>query len=560
MPTRHLNDSISELYLKYALDVDDNALVSESSFRKLIDKFKMFSDAHQDTDMCGYCMRGVELKKLLRTLYNKYEEYQIFQSMALEIDDVQIDVEMKIDEAERMYDIPVLNDGNNTDKYYYLLQQLLNYVHISNEFDPLDEKTWTERIQNFYAIMDHRMEKHLVNEQYKSDIENIPDGTVVIVADFKQNMVIGRSQVEPSEAYHNSREPRSVLGFHVATQTSRYFVNYLSGCSSKSSAYAVQCSRHLLNTDWFKSLVEENNIHNVIVWTDRGTHFMDKHNLYFWLCELLWDYNWVQGVKYNFFVEKHGKSIVDGHFGLLSYYFKSYCKVSKTGVFNTKDLRHALLLGHNKAQKKKEQVKNITRQKNIRLGRPVDDDNDVQIDMKCVNFDLSAGNEFINVSAAAKADEIHAQYCLKITNVTKCGSYKVYKNINKEFNRGNYSRLRIDDTLHVNMYHQDDDEYNKYNYDIKTRDDFGLIPGEEKELDKDKYAPYRYQIMVAGQAYYNALFYQSVECKLGICSIPKVTKAKKKKRLPPAKVKTLIKRSKYRQKLLKSSHNRMRKR
>ena len=54
VPTRHLNDSISELFLQYALETHGH--VSESTFRGLITQFKIFGDAHQDTDMCGYCM------------------------------------------------------------------------------------------------------------------------------------------------------------------------------------------------------------------------------------------------------------------------------------------------------------------------------------------------------------------------------------------------------------------------------------------------------------------------------------------------------------------------
>lgn len=516
VPTRHLDDSISELFLKYEIEIDDHLQVSESTFRKLIDKFKIFGCAHQDTDMCRYCMRAVELRKLLTSLYNKHEEYQLFQSMQLELDDVKISDEMKIDSAERIYDIPTLTDGNNTDKYRYPLQNLLNYVHISDEFDVMDEHLWTERITYFHGVTNHRYDKNHVNNQYQSDITKVPDNTVVIVMDFKQNMVIGRSQIEASEAYHQSREPRSVLGYHVATQSTRYFVDYLSDCTSKSSAYAVQCTRHLLNTQWFKTLIETDNISNVIVWSDRGTHFMDKHNLYYWLCELLWDYGWVQSVKYNFFVEKHGKSIVDGHFGLLSYYFKSYCKASKQGVFNTVELQHALSWGHQKALRKKQHRRNVTMEMNVRLNRHWVENRNVDVEMKVVNFDLERNNGFTNVVNAAKADEIHGQHCLKIPDVTKCGSYKVYKNINWELNKINYERMRCDDTLHTNMYHVDDDKYNRYNYDIKTRAEFGLLPGEEGELNKEKFAPYKYQVMVAGQAYYNALWYQNMDCKLGI--------------------------------------------
>ena len=64
--------------------------------------------------------------------------------------------------------------------------------------------------------------------------------------------------------------------------------------------------------------------------------------------------------------------------------------------------------------------------------------------------------------------------------------------------------MRIDNELHTNYYQCDDNVYNKDNYEIKDRYEFGLMKNEIKELDKNKYAPYKYQVMVAGQAYYNA--------------------------------------------------------
>ena len=254
---RHLDDSISGLYLEYALHTEE-PIVSESTFRKLITKFKIFGDAHQDTDMCGYCIRGVELKRLLKPLFDKYEEYQL--SYYLDVENGQEDIDMKLDQYESKYDIPKLADGNNTEKYHYPLQNMLNYVYNCNEFDDADEEKWKQRLTEFHAVMNHRWDKKKTNEAHKKDIATPPDRTIVIVADFKQNMVIGRSQIEVAESYRQSREPRSVLGFHVVTQTGRYFVDYVSNCTSKTSAYAVQCFSHLLDTHGLNALIAKDNI------------------------------------------------------------------------------------------------------------------------------------------------------------------------------------------------------------------------------------------------------------------------------------------------------------
>ena len=43
-----------------------------------IDYFKMLGAAHQDANMWGHCLRGVQLKKPLKILYNKFQDYQLF--------------------------------------------------------------------------------------------------------------------------------------------------------------------------------------------------------------------------------------------------------------------------------------------------------------------------------------------------------------------------------------------------------------------------------------------------------------------------------------------------
>ena len=84
--------------------------------------------------------------------------------------------------------------------------------------------------------------------------------------------------------------------------------------------------RKLFDADWFKKLVKDNNIRHIIYWSDKGPHFVTCHNMYFWLIELIYHYDWVMTIAVNFFIEKHGKSYVDGHFGLLNYYYSIFIK------------------------------------------------------------------------------------------------------------------------------------------------------------------------------------------------------------------------------------------
>ena len=75
-----------------------------------------------------------------------------------------------------------------------------------------------------------------------------------------------------------------------------------------------RCLLNILKKDRFKG------IKNLKVWSDNGNHFISYEFLYYLFKEVP---KIIKGsVKFNRFVECHGKSIVDGHFGVLSKLFK----------------------------------------------------------------------------------------------------------------------------------------------------------------------------------------------------------------------------------------------
>ena len=90
--------------------------------------------------------------------------------------------------------------------------------------------------------------------------------------------------------------------------------NYLSEILSHDSLFSGKFLLNLLKKDRFKG------IKNLKVWSDNGNHFRSYEFLYYLLKEVP---KIIKGsVKFKRFVEFHGKSIVDGHFGVLSKLFK----------------------------------------------------------------------------------------------------------------------------------------------------------------------------------------------------------------------------------------------
>ena len=114
--------------------------------------------------------------------------------------------------------------------------------------------------------------------------------------------------------------------------------DFLSQILSHDSLFSGECLISLLKSDKFKK------IKNIKVWTDNGNHFRSYEFLYYLFKEAP---QYIKGsIKYNRFVECHGKSIVDGHFGVISKTLKE--KENQFYIKNINDLKNNL------SKKKKE--------------------------------------------------------------------------------------------------------------------------------------------------------------------------------------------------------------
>ena len=149
---------------------------------------------------------------------------------------------------------------------------------------------------------------------------------------------------------------------------------------------------------WIDNHVTENGLCKVVAWLDRGSQFVNAPAVYFFLAELLYKYVWILSVEVNFFIAKHGKTVVDGHFGLMNYYVTLFCRISERGIYTTDELGNAIVMGHNKAKEIRAHRDSLKRNDNMMDMDEVKQDSDVM----CINFDLDVHDPYSGVLKLSK--------------------------------------------------------------------------------------------------------------------------------------------------------------
>jgi len=115
-------------------------------------------------------------------------------------------------------------------------------------------------------------------------------------------------------------------------------VDYISPCLTHDAAFALECLRDLLMT-----FLLPRGLHHLDVWSDCGPHFRCKEMLAGVCAQLpivCRSLNVPLTATLHYFVEKHGKSAVDGHFSLLSRWLQH--AAAQRDIVSTADLYHAL--------------------------------------------------------------------------------------------------------------------------------------------------------------------------------------------------------------------------
>ena len=141
----------------------------------------------------------------------------------------------------------------------------------------------------------------------------------------------------------------SVLGFavHLPGREQPVYIDCLSLNLAHDSPTAVMVLKLVLRFVYtHKDLKgDAQRARKLVFWCDCGPHFRSKRFFFALFCELP-DMDFLANlieIILNFFLEKHGKSVVDGHFGMIVYWVKLW--VAKKRLITRGDLKKAIEKG-----------------------------------------------------------------------------------------------------------------------------------------------------------------------------------------------------------------------
>ena len=160
---------------------------------------------------------------------------------------------------------------------------------------------------------------------------NIAEDELLVLMDFKENIRLGGGPIEIGNDFY-TRQQCSVLGIavvfrdQVTKQPHLEYIDFFSDILSHDALFASDCLDKVLS--FHLKLRGQSTIKKVDFWNDTGRHFQCGELAHFLLKIVPFKFN-VQ-VSWNFFGEHHGKSIIDGHFGLLSRLIKDIEKDNYT--------------------------------------------------------------------------------------------------------------------------------------------------------------------------------------------------------------------------------------
>lgn len=151
-------------------------------------------------------------------------------------------------------------------------------------------------------------------ENLQNKINKLEENECIVITDFKENFKIGGGPVELAQTFYNKSQITN-LGFCVIYRKNdlviKKYINYLSNVISHNSNFVKIAIGKLIN----KYLPMYKKIH---FWSDNAGHFRSSELLKYILVDLC--NNGIE-TSMNYFVEYHGKTILDGHFGLLQKVF-----------------------------------------------------------------------------------------------------------------------------------------------------------------------------------------------------------------------------------------------
>jgi hypothetical protein len=182
---------------------------------------------------------------------------------------------------------------------------------------------------NFYYT-----HKKLVDTQrncYKLQLDNLKYKEGILIMDFKENLKLGGGPREFSQDFYN-KQPCSVLGMCLIYCDKdgiirKKYINYFSDILSHDGLFVKDCLSKLLTSSTIPILT------SLSIWTDNARHFHSKEIAYCLLYDIPRRFS--LKTEWNLYGEYHGKTLVDGHFGLLSRWINEGEKYQ--GIYNKED-------------------------------------------------------------------------------------------------------------------------------------------------------------------------------------------------------------------------------
>ena len=442
---RYLDDTVTHLFHKYEDADATRHYCSCSVFRDIVKTNGIFIRPQRDSDLCHYCESYKNIRKRLITLDTLYENVQVGHDSE-EDDDIVIE-EMKeegllpTDEFEVGQESQLLDQIKHVD-----IDKLRMFSQTYEGFDDERKEAWKTEFEQYEALVEHRFNKTLINDLYKTEINAPPPNTMIITMDYKQNIAIGNQTFETGATYRE-KSARTILGFYIVTEQSRIYVDYVSDHKNHTAWFVKCCLRDLFRKDWIGEILASEEITDCVFWSDNAGHFHNQMLMYYCLGELVYDEDEAvfENVKYKFFAANHGKSPCDSHFGKISYYYSLYTSTSENGIHTTQDLcdmievtmteRHQLRMSKYTNAKKK----------------PPNYEHEMATKYYAVAFDIEENH----ILSKAKHDQIELQYRISIPDVKSFGYFESDKNDDIYF--AHYNNFKCDPNYHMEYKTQDND-------------------------------------------------------------------------------------------------------
>jgi hypothetical protein len=301
-PARILSLTYAELHREWKKK-ENSSLLSLSAFIRAVKSLRVYKPiSKRATDLCDHCVEGRRHDSLLTTRLDRHQPACSFVAAIRSVVDnyqSRSAVPPPIPSASSLPTCTCVGvTQTDRDAASVLLAPVCFYHH-------------------------HRVLKEELHAEYKRQQAGIKEGEVIITLDYKENIKLNVGPEEASRLFYHHAQ-RTVLGFLLqyrdpnSHELCHHYVDFISSCLTHDATFALECLRQVITR--FLLPLRLTKLH---VWCDRGPHFDCYEFLAGVTCTLPSEFpHLALSTDFSFFAEKHGKSMVDGHFSLLSRWVK----------------------------------------------------------------------------------------------------------------------------------------------------------------------------------------------------------------------------------------------